>query len=527
MKQIKFYGVIILLLVVLIVPSFASAAWWNPFSWNIFKIFFQPRTNTAQQITNKPNPSPTPTVSPAPVSTLPAADTSNWKTYKNDKYGFQFKYPESFSVKESPNSTHVDIYCNTVMACNNFSATITKTTLPLNQYVKGTLESVHLPSTIVSPYILGNMPGYLVTSVQSADPNLPTYTEYFMKNGDNILEIGYEYSAVFLKDLSDPKVAYHLQNVKDKIPAALKAHEQAQALISTFSSVVASSQNNQPAVNPPITISDLPNFSDITAKKDFSSCKKLDNLVMVDSCYRTIATVSNDAKICELIQDRTPQGNYNSCYSEIAKKLKDDSYCAYIKGSDPINMADQCYSTLAIFKNDVSPCKKIKNIMEEDICISSMARIKKDPSLCNILPDITPQQECYQAPGSSHVGCPGANNKDSIRTLCISSTPKQLSATITSPNGGEIWNIGEIHNITWQPIGTDNVSIYAASRADGKMYVVAGPLAVSSGSYSWTVGSLDGGYKMPAGQYEIQIVDANNSMNTLDSSNSYFSVVAP
>jgi len=47
MKQFKNYGVIILLLTILIVPSVALAAWWNPFSWNIWQdiwnsIFYKP-----------------------------------------------------------------------------------------------------------------------------------------------------------------------------------------------------------------------------------------------------------------------------------------------------------------------------------------------------------------------------------------------------------------------------------------------------------------------------------------------------
>jgi hypothetical protein len=43
MKQFKVY-VVIILLAVLIVPSVALAAWWNPFSWNIWSYFFQRQT---------------------------------------------------------------------------------------------------------------------------------------------------------------------------------------------------------------------------------------------------------------------------------------------------------------------------------------------------------------------------------------------------------------------------------------------------------------------------------------------------
>ena len=41
-----------------------------------------------------------------PTSTVAALDTSNWRTYTNNQYGFEFKYPAQFYVvSESPGST--------------------------------------------------------------------------------------------------------------------------------------------------------------------------------------------------------------------------------------------------------------------------------------------------------------------------------------------------------------------------------------------------------------------------------------
>ena len=50
MKQIKFYAIVILL-IVLVIPSVALAAWRNPFTWNwnIFGWFSKPQTNIVQQ----------------------------------------------------------------------------------------------------------------------------------------------------------------------------------------------------------------------------------------------------------------------------------------------------------------------------------------------------------------------------------------------------------------------------------------------------------------------------------------------
>ena len=51
-----------------------------------------------------PQFSPSPVVSPviSPIASS-SADTANWKTYTNSKYGFTLKYPQNLSVKETSN----------------------------------------------------------------------------------------------------------------------------------------------------------------------------------------------------------------------------------------------------------------------------------------------------------------------------------------------------------------------------------------------------------------------------------------
>lgn len=71
--------------------------------------FFIPKNPSPVAVTPTVSPTitpivtstPEPTLTPTPVATIiptptPTIDISDWKTYKNDKYGFEFKYPSNW-----------------------------------------------------------------------------------------------------------------------------------------------------------------------------------------------------------------------------------------------------------------------------------------------------------------------------------------------------------------------------------------------------------------------------------------------
>ena len=65
-------------------------------------------------------------------------------------------------------------------------------------------------------------------------------------------------------------------------------------------------------------------------------------------------------------------------------------------------------------------------------------------------------------------------------------TPTQPSITVTSPNGGETWKVGETHNITWNATGVQTVNITLNFGASAK-YSIVSNVPATNGSYSWTI----------------------------------------
>ena len=58
----------------------------------------------SEPIAQQPTPTPATTQSKTPAPT-PKDETGNWKTYTNAQYGFEFKYPSTYSVKIFEEST--------------------------------------------------------------------------------------------------------------------------------------------------------------------------------------------------------------------------------------------------------------------------------------------------------------------------------------------------------------------------------------------------------------------------------------
>lgn len=126
---------------------------------------------------------------------------------------------------------------------------------------------------------------------------------------------------------------------------------------------------------------------------------------------------------------------------------------------------------------------------------------------------------------------------------------KSISITVTSPNGGEEWEIGKTYRMKWNSEGVDSVVIsltdhgHIGTGSGGSMSVAHMPISASIGYYDWTVPSEGGlprnddGTRTSIDKYKINIVETwttTDSSGTTyftygvrDSSDNYFSIVEP
>jgi len=94
---------------------------------------------------------------------------------------------------------------------------------------------------------------------------------------------------------------------------------------------------------------------------------------------------------------------------------------------------------------------------------------------------------------------PGSNYKVMVRSTAavndlsnadftISSPPDGATITVTSPNGGQDWQIGTTHNVIWSSSGVSGdvtLKLYRGGTDLGR--IEAGAVPFSPGTYSWTI----------------------------------------
>jgi hypothetical protein len=93
------------------------------------------------------------------------------------------------------------------------------------------------------------------------------------------------------------------------------------------------------------------------------------------------------------------------------------------------------------------------------------------------------------------------------------------SLTVTSPNGGENWNAGSTHNITWTSSGNVGQLNIEYSIDNGSSWLTIATSVDNNGSYSWIVPDN------PAESCLVRISESNKDGGPSDISNAVFSII--
>ncbi len=129
--------------------------------------------------------------------------------------------------------------------------------------------------------------------------------------------------------------------------------------------------------------------------------------------------------------------------------------------------------------------------------------------------------------GILRTGYVGPKTRAKLNTLygCSTTSGGNSSSTanatikVTSPNGGEVWNYGETHDITWTSAGVSTVTLIFSNPNISQ--TIEGFITASTGKYSWKVPD----WLTPGSNYKITIKDQAGQA-AADSSDSYFSIGA-
>ncbi len=128
----------------------------------------------------------------------------------------------------------------------------------------------------------------------------------------------------------------------------------------------------------------------------------------------------------------------------------------------------------------------------------------------------TPSENCLVKISDAADGVP-YDQSDAIFTI---SPPPEDMLTLTSPNGGETWNVGSVHNITWTYQGLVSDVKLEYSTDAGTNWVLITASTSNDGAYSWTIPDT------PSESCLVKITDVSNS-ETSDISDDLFTIFKP
>ncbi|MHA1280181.1 MAG: DNRLRE domain-containing protein [Candidatus Helarchaeota archaeon] len=230
-------------------------------------------------------------------------------------------------------------------------------------------------------------------------------------------------------------------------------------------------------------------------------------------CYKSYGSWCSSSNSCsgdDLCQDLACDGSGNcnvpiNC-SDCGDKTCPSDYC-YDEGTDSPTGTNYCRK-VDYPSSCNRPCSN--GSCQDCTCNPSDTRVATC-GICKYCNGCSCANYSYGTSCGSGKICDGNGN-------CISLT---CTYTITSPNGGESWQVGTIHTISWSSSGNDCGSSVKLeySTNGGSSWTTITSSTNNDGSYSWTVPNT------PTSQARVRVVDTSNS-GYWDQSNSNFTITS-
>jgi len=96
------------------------------------------------------------------------------------------------------------------------------------------------------------------------------------------------------------------------------------------------------------------------------------------------------------------------------------------------------------------------------------------------------------------------------------------SIKVNSPDGGENWKIGSVHNITWNPGGVLGDIVIKLMKGNTMLGSIAWKIP-NSGNYSWTINNIQGTPIQTGNDYKV-LIRSLDDLSIQDKSDSYFTI---